>query len=101
MILECYKSFWARAFDFSGRSSRPQFWYPVLVNAILGAIIYQISRPIYFLFSVASVIPGLSNSIRRLRDVDKAWQWIFIALVPFLGALILLYFFIQPTAVIA
>ncbi|KGG28255.1 hypothetical protein EV13_1668 [Prochlorococcus sp. MIT 0702] len=36
--------------------------------------------------------------VRRIRDTGRQWQWIFIALIPFIGALWLLWIVIGPSA---
>ena len=53
---------------------------------------------IYFLYSFGSIIPALSMTIRRLRDVGKPWQkYIFYFLIPGIGSIYLLYFLTKPT----
>ena len=34
-MIKAYIDFWKRAFDFSGRSTRPDFWWAYLVNVII------------------------------------------------------------------
>ena len=33
-MIKAYIDFWKRAFDFSGRSTRPDYWWAYLVNVI-------------------------------------------------------------------
>jgi uncharacterized membrane protein YhaH (DUF805 family) len=35
--------------------------------------------------------------VRRLRDAGKAWPWIFIALVPIIGAIWLIVLLVMPS----
>jgi uncharacterized membrane protein YhaH (DUF805 family) len=37
-------------------------------------------------------IPSLAVTIRRLHDINRSAWWVLIALIPFLGALVLLIF---------
>jgi uncharacterized membrane protein YhaH (DUF805 family) len=37
------------------------------------------------LWSLANLLPGLGLMVRRLHDVNKAWTWIFIILIPIAG----------------
>ena len=38
-MIEAYKSFWTRAFDFQGRTSRPDYWWAVLASFLVGLIL--------------------------------------------------------------
>ena len=38
-MIKAYIDFWKRAFDFSGRSTRPDFWWAYLVNVIIITIL--------------------------------------------------------------
>ena len=46
------------------------------------------------IFSLATLIPGIAVGIRRLHDTDRSGWWLLIAFVPFIGALVLLVFFL-------
>ena len=98
-MLSFYPQFWTRAFDFEGRTSRIDYWKIVLVNLILGGVLSRMSTSaIYIVFGVASICPGLAMNIRRIRDTGRAWQWIFIFLIPFIGFFWLLWIELQPSA---
>ena len=106
-MIDAYKSLWIRAFDFSGRSNRGDYWWAVLANLIV-AIIFSILSSVaeaflslYYLYSVATLIPGLSLVIRRVRDAGKGWPWIFINLIPIVGAIWILFILSQPSMPIA
>lgn len=95
-MLEAYKRFWTRYFDFEGVSSRSDFWYPVLINFIIGLILNFLLGDLAYLFSAASLIPSLANSVRRLRDAGYHWAFIFISLIPLIN-LAMIFFFCQPS----
>lgn len=44
------------------------------------------------LVSLALFLPGLGVTVRRLHDTDRSGFWVFIGLVPFIGAIVLLVF---------
>ena len=111
-MIEAYKLFWERGFDFKGTSNRNDYWLGgVLANFIiilLLGILLGITNSlneylgaffnvIYILYSLGQIIPGLSISIRRIRDMGKGWQWIFINLVPFIGGIWFIVLLCQPT----
>jgi uncharacterized membrane protein YhaH (DUF805 family) len=89
--------------QFSGRSSRSAYWYWTLFAFIVYIAAYVIGLAIgtqilYLLVALALFLPGLAVGVRRLHDTGKSGWWYFIALVPFVGAIALLIFFIQESA---
>jgi len=103
-VIKAYIDFWKRAFDFSGRSTRPDYWWAYLVNE-LQKIIITYAWPL-MLFSLIELIPQLSLQIRRLRDAGFHPAWVllsYIGLVPILaifsliGSIVLLIMSCQPT----
>ena len=102
-MIEAYKSFWTRAFDFKGRTSRPDYWWTVLasflVAFVINILVYMSEAfiALYGLYSFAGIIPNLSMSIRRVRDMGKSWQWIFINLIPIVGGIWFLVILCRPS----
>jgi uncharacterized membrane protein YhaH (DUF805 family) len=41
---------------------------------------------------LAILIPSLAVTVRRLHDIDRSGWWIFINLIPLIGAIVLLVF---------
>ncbi len=102
--------------EFDGRSRRREYWMFYLFTLLLGmafglivgiialatyslgmseTAMMTIILPFYFiggLLSLALIIPSLAVSIRRMHDQDKSGWWILIALVPFVGGIVLLVF---------
>jgi uncharacterized membrane protein YhaH (DUF805 family) len=96
---------------FSGRASRPAYWWWILfaiVVAVVGSLIDSIlgttvetgrGRDPGIITSIASLallIPGIAVSVRRLHDTDRSGWWFLLNLLPFIGALILIFFYVQP-----
>ncbi len=82
-------------FTFSGRGSRPEFWWftlAVVLASIAGSIIDAVTGyPVLaFLVSLATLIPGLAATVRRLHDTDRSGWWILLAFIPLVGAIILI-----------
>ena len=104
-LLDAFTSAWRRSFDYTGRSVRGDYWWFVLANLIISLLLLLLNSAsdffgwIYTFFSVATIVPSLSLSIRRLRDIGKQWPWIFISLIPLIGGIWLLYLFAQPSLV--
>jgi uncharacterized membrane protein YhaH (DUF805 family) len=51
--------------------------------------------PIYLLYAMAVLIPGLAVFVRRMHDVNKSGWYLFIALIPLIGAIWLLVLLIK------
>ncbi|MDN7244536.1 DUF805 domain-containing protein [Planococcus shenhongbingii] len=92
-----------KAFIFSGRSRRREYWMFVLfsaifnivlsiVDAIAGLNIAEDMGLLSGLFSLLIIIPSLSVTIRRLHDIGKSGWWILIALIPIIGWIVLFIF---------
>ena len=90
---------------FSGRATRPEFWWFYLfivimyiVLAVLGGIIGDptIATALIGIFGLAIIIPIISVTVRRLHDQDKSGAWYFIALVPAVGGIWLIVLLCLP-----
>lgn len=92
-----------RYFEFSGRSTRMQYWMFFLVQTILLgsaiAIDYQmggfnnprnIQVPATLFIGFVHLVPGVTVQVRRLHDIGKSGAWYLLHFVPF-GGLVLLY----------
>ena len=91
--------------NFSGRARRSEYWYFVLFNFIVGFVLGFLGRlvggdslfnPFQILsglYSLAVLIPTLALCWRRLHDIGRSGGWYFIALVPLVGAILLLIWF--------
>ena len=110
-FFQCYfEDIFIRHFaDFSGKTSRKQFWWSflcslsaMLVLSYFCLLIFAIGVPplaaifLFLCITTALAIPQLSATIRRLRDAGKDWAWIFISFVPFIGGFWLLAILCQP-----
>lgn len=91
---------------FSGRASRKEYWMFFLINVVIGIVlnilisvtkssgVSFIFSAIYLLYVLALIIPSIAIGVRRLHDSDHSGWWLLIGLIPFLGALVVLYFLI-------
>ena len=46
------------------------------------------------IFALALLVPSIALAVRRLHDIGKSGWWYLIALIPLIGLLVLLYFFV-------
>jgi uncharacterized membrane protein YhaH (DUF805 family) len=96
---EAVKSGFDHYTTFSGRASRPAYWWWFLFSILVGiaaniidAIIGSFGV-ISGLASLALLLPGLSVSIRRFHDINRSGWWILIFLVPIVGFILWLVWF--------
>lgn len=82
---------------FTGRTTRPDYWYFILALFLVSAIASVISDDLATVVAIATLIPWLSATARRLRDTGKSMNQFFWLLVPIVGAIILLVQAAQPT----
>src|SRR5690606_13777530 len=91
--------------NFSGRAERREFWFFVLMHiagsfllGILDGLIFGANNLSLFssLFILFNMIPGISISVRRLHDIGKSGWWLLLSLIPLLGAILLIVWFIKP-----
>ena len=89
-------------FEFKGRVSRCRFWiivlYSILVSMGLGLIsaIFPFLGYIVYIYSLAILIPSVCLIIRRLHDINFPAWWFLIALIPYLGAIALVFLLAIP-----
>jgi len=93
-------------FVFSGRARRKEYWMFFLFNLLATIVLVFIDSAIGMysaengigllsgLYSLAVLIPSISVGVRRLHDTGKSGWWMLIALVPFIGSIVLLVFFV-------
>ena len=101
-----YLDAWRNFGNFEGRSSRPAFWYFCLVNLIVVfmclfldvAIFGEADSPVLStLYALATFIPGLSLSVRRLHDVGNSGWLLLVGVIPFIGQLGLLILLVEAS----
>lgn len=91
------KTCFSKYADFSGRASRSEFWWFMLF-AVLGYVATSLIHGwIYTLFALGILIPSLAVGARRLHDTGRSGWLQLIALIPLIGALVLIYFMVQPS----
>ena len=93
---------------FSGRAQRMEYWMFALFNVIIafalgifegifGAIIGSDLNILSFLYAAAILLPSLAVTVRRLHDTGRSGWWLFIGLIPVIGWIALLVFYVQDS----
>lgn len=97
-----------KAFNFSDRSRRKEYWMFILftlifsivltiIDTVAGLEIAEDMGILSTLFSIILIIPTLSVTVRRLHDVGKSGWWVLISLIPIIGFIVLLVFTVKDS----
>ena len=110
---EAIKLFFKNYTNFSGRSTRSEYWFVQLfmfiVSFVFGLFIsieaasietsrnstgagFALAMIIFVIFYLAIIIPSLAITVRRLHDTGKSGWMYFISFIPWVGGIILLVF---------
>jgi uncharacterized membrane protein YhaH (DUF805 family) len=91
---------------FEGRARRKEYWMFFLINLVITIVLIFIDSLmgtispqaglglLSGLYSLAVLIPSIAVTVRRLHDTGRSGWWILIALVPFIGGIVLLVFMV-------
>jgi len=95
--MQAVKTCFSKYIDFSGRASRPEYWWFALFIFVGSLIVSMLSSVLGLVFAVATFLPSLSAAVRRLHDTERSGWWVLVAFVPFIGWIILLILLAQPS----
>ena len=123
-MINAYKNFFKGYAEFTGRSTRPDYWwvwlgnfilsipfwviyiYTVYLSAVMDSVsdsaseaafmIFGLVAIIYVVFYLAILVPTIALTVRRLRDAGFHWAFIFLRFAP-MGGIALLILFAMPT----
>lgn len=123
-MINAYKNFFKNYAEFTGRSTRPDFWwvwlgnlilfipfwiiyfYTVFLSTVMDSVsdsaseatfmVFGLVAIIYAVFYLAILVPTLALSVRRLRDAGFHWAFIFLYFAP-MGGIALLILHAMPT----
>src|ERR1700742_1038593 len=83
--------------NFSDRASRSEYWYWTLFVALVSVVTTIIDKQldvgiVSTIATLATFLPGLAVSVRRLHDIDRSGWWLLISVIPIVGLIVLLVF---------
>ena len=81
--------------DFTGRATRSEFWWWILFTILASIATVLVNEMLSALFSLATILPSLAVAARRLHDTDRTGWMQLLWLIPIIGWIILLVWFIQ------
>jgi uncharacterized membrane protein YhaH (DUF805 family) len=81
---------------FTGTASRSEFWWYCLFT-VVASVLLSASNTLRAIFGLATLVPSIAVACRRLHDTDRSGWWQLIGLVPFIGWIVLLVFYVQES----
>lgn len=102
---QAIKSYFVKYAVFKGRARRSEFWFTVLFTVLVSAAVSIVApgqkelvmgvqvdqqSPLSQLWSLATVVPSLAVTWRRLHDIGKSGNYFFYILIPIAGVIMLL-----------
>lgn len=115
-FVEAVTSVYRNFVNFSDRAPRSEYWWFTLFSIIAAIVIGLIESalglgqgtvttapgefsanfaggPLSMIWSLINILPGIAVSIRRLHDTDRSGWWLFIALIPLVGFILLIVWY--------
>ncbi len=90
--------------NFSGRAIRSEFWFWTvfycLAGTAVGIVGNAIGRPgiVSGLFWLATLIPTLAVTVRRLHDLDRTAWWLLMFFVPAANFVLVVWWCMRGTS---
>ncbi len=94
---------------FSGRTNRKEYWGFFLISFVIGILCSGIDMALklqhffngggllFTLYTTLVLLPTLAISWRRLHDINRSGWWTAILVIPIIGPLGMIYFWVQPS----
>ncbi|MEM6764419.1 MAG: DUF805 domain-containing protein [Bacteroidota bacterium] len=92
--------------DFSGRARRKEYWMFTLFHVIftvsavmIDGLVFNMGFDsgfgfVYMGYVLATLLPSVAVSVRRLHDVGKSGWFLMISLIPLIGSIWLLVLYV-------
>jgi uncharacterized membrane protein YhaH (DUF805 family) len=93
--------------NFRGRSSRGAFWWIFLASILAFVVSVYVDIELFraqstdlltpgSVFALATLLPMIAVSVRRMHDVDRSGWRLLFWIVPLMGVIIAIVFFGKP-----
>ena len=82
---------------FDGRATRSEYWYFNLCYLILFLLVLMVNETMASVVTLILLVPSLAVTSRRLHDIGKSGWFQLLIFIPLIGAIILLYWYVQDS----
>ena len=102
---DAIRSVFSQYVGFTGRARRSEFWYWTLFQIIVGVVASILDRAVFdrnnaafsVIVGLGLLLPSLAVAVRRLHDSGRTGWWLLIGLIPVIGTIILIVFYVQDS----
>jgi uncharacterized membrane protein YhaH (DUF805 family) len=103
---DAVRSCFSQYVGFAGRARRSEFWYFYLFTVVVSVVALLIDRAILHsgnigvvgsLVSLLLFLPQLAVGARRLHDTGRSGWWLLLGLIPIIGGIVLIVFWVQDS----
>ncbi len=97
-LFDSYLDYWSESFNYSKRTNRQDYLLAIYGNIIIFFILiflqsiiqeetqlFSILESLIRFFSIALIIPQVSITVRRFRDIGQDPKWSLVLFIPILG----------------
>lgn len=113
-MIKAYILYWKNMVNFKDRARRAHYWWPAVIQSVISLIVSFMLVPqvrfdeygelasitgsgktimvIFLIWLLASIVPSISVTVRRLHDLGKSGWWYFLQWVPCVGGIVMLIF---------
>ncbi|MGO9934217.1 MAG: DUF805 domain-containing protein [Steroidobacteraceae bacterium] len=93
---DAVKTCFSKYADFEGSASRPEFWWWVLFTFVATAALRSLSYSLSGAFALATFLPGIAVTARRLHDTDRSGWLQLLWIIPIIGWIVLIIWCAEP-----
>lgn len=106
-VTDAIRTCFAKYAQFHGRARRPEFWWFVAFLFVLNSVAAVVGGlfpgsdlnafvSVNTLVVAVTLLPALAVGARRLHDVDRSGWWQLLMLVPIIGVIVLIFWWVRP-----
>lgn len=97
---ESIKTCFSKILTIDGRARRSEFWWfqlgIIVINAVVSLLIGQ-KGLVQYIISIVISLASLTAGIRRLHDTGKSGWWMLLELIPAVGSIVLIIFWVMDS----
>jgi uncharacterized membrane protein YhaH (DUF805 family) len=106
-FLQALSSAFSKYATFSGRARRAEYWYFTLFICVVSVVLQILAGgdppslivvSVLGLFAIATLLPALAVTARRLHDTDRKGWWMLLSCIPVVGLIVLFWMCSRGTA---
>ncbi len=88
--------------QFDGRAQREEYWmyflFYIISYIVVAFVSYILHMPfLVVIFILAILMPSIAITTRRLHDINRSGWWQLLGLIPIIGGIILLIWYVTDS----